>query len=225
MRSGVRPAPLAVVASERTLGATASTGHGGGGGPRACVVARPRGGSAARLVVAGKAGLERAQRRPIRPPSGFAFGDGGAGSAERRGGRRSASGRSSSMARSATCVESVEGAGGGTAFSLTRRLGLRAGVAADLRFFVSASGAGSSMGAKLRSSSSSSTRNSALATGFAGRLSFRGLRRSGRPPGVEASASNTKLDSNFSRAPPLLMLTSSSSSDQAPVLVEHDRRR
>ena len=45
------------------------------------------------------------------------------------------------------------------------------------------------------------------------------------PPGVEASASNTKLDSNFSRAPPELMLTSSSSSDQAPVLVEQLRRR
>ena len=66
---------------------------------------------------------------------------------------------------------------------------------------------------------------SARATGFAGRLSFRGDLRRGNPPGVEASASKTKLDSNFSRAPPLLMDTSSSSSDQAPVLVEHDRRR
>ena len=83
---------------------------------------------------------------------------------------------------------------------------------------MSASGAGSSMGAKLRSSSSSSTRNSALATGSPP-LELPQAPAQRRPPGVEASA-QARLDSNFSGAPPELMLTSSSSSDQAPVLVE-----
>ena len=56
-------------------------------------------------------------------------------------------------------------------------------------------------------------------------MSFRGLRRRGPAAGVVASASKTKDVSNFSSAPPLLMLTSSSSSLKAPVEVEQERRR